>query len=149
MPVKKTLHILLLLLSAASLWAVPARRVSITVEQPDGTRLSLTMRGDEHFHCLVTSDGVPVARHTTRHDESDIAGAEYYYFPSGHVAFDIYKPLGRTRREYPCRPVARDIEGSARSLPAAHAKDHCLCLDLKHPVRPVHRGHCLVGRDPR
>lgn len=69
MSVKKTLHILLLLLSAASLWAVPARRVPITVEQPDGTRLSLTMRGDEHFHCLVTSDGVPVVRQ----------GSAYYY----------------------------------------------------------------------
>ena len=60
---------LLLLLSTVSLWAVPARRVSITVEQPDGTQLVLTMRGDEHFHCLVTSDGVPVVRHE---------GAYYY-----------------------------------------------------------------------
>lgn len=39
------------------------------VEQPDGTQLTLAMRGDEHFHCLVTTDGVPVMRH----------GDAYYY----------------------------------------------------------------------
>ena len=44
------------------LWAVPARRVAITVEQPDGTRLELSLCGDEHFHCLVTVDGIPVIR---------------------------------------------------------------------------------------
>lgn len=62
MRLKKVLLMLLLLLCTVSLWAVPARRISITVEQPDGTQLVLTMRGDEHFHYLVTSDGVPVVK---------------------------------------------------------------------------------------
>lgn len=62
MRLKKVLLMLLLLLCTVSLWAVPARRISITVEQPDGTQLVLTMHGDEHFHCLVTSDGVPVVK---------------------------------------------------------------------------------------
>ena len=69
MRLKKVLLMLLLLFCTVSLWAVPARRVSITVEQPDGTQLVLTMRGDEHFHCLMTSDGVPVVRYE---------GAYYY-----------------------------------------------------------------------
>lgn len=69
MSVNKTLHILLLLLCSASLWAVPARRVAITVEQPDGTQLTLSLCGDEHFHFIATSDGVPVVRHE---------GAYYY-----------------------------------------------------------------------
>ena len=62
MRLTKILLTLLLILCTVSLWAVPARRVSITVEQPDGTQLVLTMRGDEHFHYLVTSDGLPVVK---------------------------------------------------------------------------------------
>ena len=42
------------------LWAVPARRVTITVTQPDGTKLELIQRGDEYFHYLATIDGIPV-----------------------------------------------------------------------------------------
>ena len=63
MLLKKTLYFLLLLFCTASLWAVPAKRTVRVVEQPDGTQLALTMRGDEHFHCLVTTDGVPVVCH--------------------------------------------------------------------------------------
>lgn len=44
------------------LWAAPARKVAITVEQPDNTRLELSLCGDEHFHCLITTDGIPVIR---------------------------------------------------------------------------------------
>ena len=51
------------------LWAVPAKRTSITIKQPDGTRLVLALCGDEHFHCLVTTDGIPVIRQ----------GEAYYY----------------------------------------------------------------------
>ena len=69
MRLTKILLTLLLLLCTVPSWAVPARRVSITVEQPDGTQLVLTMRGDEHFHYLVTSDGLPVVKQN---------GAYYY-----------------------------------------------------------------------
>lgn len=66
---KKTIFFLLLLFSTASLWAVPAKRTMRVVEQPDGTQLALTVWGDEHFHCFVTTDGVPVVR-----------GGEGYYY---------------------------------------------------------------------
>ena len=65
-------------------WAVPAKRITMTVEQPDGTMLTLTQRGDEHFHYLMTEDGVMVRPH----------GKAYYYaeikdgniVPSKHLA---------------------------------------------------------------
>lgn len=64
-----TILLALLMCCILGLWAAPARRVSITVTQPDGTRLELTQYGDEHFHCLVTEDGVPIIRE----------GKGYYY----------------------------------------------------------------------
>ena len=40
--------------------AVPADSVKRTVVQPDGTSLQLTLYGDEHRHCYLTADHVPV-----------------------------------------------------------------------------------------
>lgn len=40
--------------------AEPARRVPFTVIQQDGSQLTLCLIGDEHFHCLVTGDNIPV-----------------------------------------------------------------------------------------
>lgn len=69
MSLRKICVLFLLFLCTASLWAVPAERTSLVVRQPDGTLLTLAMRGDEHFHYLVTADGIPVVRH----------GNAYYY----------------------------------------------------------------------
>ncbi len=52
---------LLLTLSAA---AVPAKRIKQQVKQPDGTTLTIMMRGDENFHFLCTEDGNPVVKDT-------------------------------------------------------------------------------------
>ena len=41
--------------------ACPARRTSCVVTQPDGTRLSLVMCGDEWHHYYATADGTPMA----------------------------------------------------------------------------------------
>lgn len=40
------------------MWAVPAKRLSFTVKQPDGTQLTIVQHGDEHFHYFTTEDGV-------------------------------------------------------------------------------------------
>lgn len=44
-------------LGIGSALAVPARPVPIEIEQPDGTKVTLTLRGDEYFHYYETSDG--------------------------------------------------------------------------------------------
>lgn len=44
-------------LGLGAAYAVPARPVPIEVEQPDGTKVTLTLRGDEYFHYYQTSDG--------------------------------------------------------------------------------------------
>lgn len=50
---------------AVSLWAIPARRMTQIVKQPDGTSISITLQGDEHFHYLSTTDGLPLFRTAT------------------------------------------------------------------------------------
>lgn len=57
---KRLFLTMMLCVCVFALWAVPAKRVTITVKQPDGTMLVLTQRGDEHFHYLMTEDGIMV-----------------------------------------------------------------------------------------
>lgn len=48
---------LMLIASALSLNAVPARPVPIEVEQPDGTVLTVQLFGDEYHHFHIAKDG--------------------------------------------------------------------------------------------
>ena len=47
-------------LSAVSTWAAPALRGVFTVQQPDGTLLTIEQFGDEYHHWTSTSDGTLV-----------------------------------------------------------------------------------------
>lgn len=49
-----------LLLSAAFVGAVPARKVVKTITQQDGTTLQIVLGGDEYFRYYTTTDGVPL-----------------------------------------------------------------------------------------
>ena len=66
---KRLFLMMLLCVCTFALWAVPAKRITLTVKQPDGTMLVLTQRGDEHFHYLMTEDGIMVKSN----------GEAYYY----------------------------------------------------------------------
>lgn len=59
---KRLLTLTTALALSVSLWALPARRLTTIVTQPDGTRIALTLQGDEHLHFLATPDGLPVLR---------------------------------------------------------------------------------------
>ena len=75
-------------------WAVPAKRITMTVEQPDGTRLTLTQRGDEFFHYLMTEDGIVVKSNGKGYYYADIVEGDIR--PSSHLAHSL--PL-RTEQE--------------------------------------------------
>lgn len=47
---------------AVSTMAIPAKRITRTVHQPDGTSLTLVYSGDEFLHYWSTPDGVPVKK---------------------------------------------------------------------------------------
>lgn len=51
-----------LFLMSLSSWAVPARPVTFTQQQPDGTTLTYRLCGDEFYHYYTTEDGVPITR---------------------------------------------------------------------------------------
>lgn len=47
---------------APSAFAVPAKRVKRQVQQPDGSVLTVMLRGDENFHYTSTEDGQPLVQ---------------------------------------------------------------------------------------
>jgi len=57
-----TLTILLLIHVSIDIQAVPAYPYPVEVRQPDGTVLTLRLRGDEFHHFLQTVDGYPVSK---------------------------------------------------------------------------------------
>jgi len=62
---KKSLIIILLMFSSlfvahAQVNKVPASNKSIEYKQPDGTVVTLTLKGDENLHWAVTSDGYTI-----------------------------------------------------------------------------------------
>ena len=51
-----------MLLTTASLWARPGYRMPVDVPQPDGTRVTLLMQGDEFQSFMTTTDGYTVIK---------------------------------------------------------------------------------------
>ena len=47
---------------AISAYAIPAHKGLVTVNQPDGTPVTIQLIGDEYFHYTTTSDGYTVER---------------------------------------------------------------------------------------
>lgn len=59
---KRKVLIFVLLLCGLTLQAVPARRIPFTVTQPDGSRITLVVTGDERSHLTRTVDGCAVVK---------------------------------------------------------------------------------------
>lgn len=59
---KRLFFAIVLCACTLTMWAVPAKRITLNVMQPDGTTLAVTQQGDEFFSFFVTDDQVPVLR---------------------------------------------------------------------------------------
>lgn len=59
---KKTLLLMLTILMGINAWGAKAFPGPYTFTQPDGTKLSVTLHGDEYFHYYTTLDGVILVR---------------------------------------------------------------------------------------
>ena len=86
---KRTLTIAATLLLAASAFAVPAKRVKRQVEQPDGTMLTVTVRGDENFHFVATEDGQPLVVGNDGAYRYAVLDADGHLAPSSQVAHNL------------------------------------------------------------
>lgn len=67
---KRYTLLIALLLASTTMMAVPAKRISKTVRQGDGSMLTICLRGDESFHYYATEDGMALV------ESSD---GSYYY----------------------------------------------------------------------
>ena len=59
---KRFVLAVILCLGTLGMWAVPAKRITMEVKQPDGSVLTLTQGGDEYFSYLMTEDGVKIPK---------------------------------------------------------------------------------------
>lgn len=59
---KRFLTLAAMFMLAASAFAVPAKRVKRQVQQPDGSVLTVMLRGDENFHYTSTEEGQPLVQ---------------------------------------------------------------------------------------
>lgn len=55
---KKLIIFLMACLTSVATWAVKADPTPITITQPDGTKLTIRLNGDEDLHWYSTTDGV-------------------------------------------------------------------------------------------
>lgn len=62
MRLRRYLYLLLLLIPALPLHAIPARNILHTFKQPDGTTFQARLRGDEHLHFVVDEQGHSLIR---------------------------------------------------------------------------------------
>ena len=56
------LIIILLVLFSAKVFGVPASPLPVSIKQPDGTTLTVILKGDEYHHYYVTEDGFLISR---------------------------------------------------------------------------------------
>jgi M6 family metalloprotease-like protein len=153
-PVRFTLtFILLLAATAQSVFAAPAAPFPFEEIQPDGTRISLHTRGDEHFSWLEDRDGYTVIDNRGRFEYATLAPSGFLT-PSGLVVGrDNPRAAGLEKRTLPSAAVralsARRIGGpggptsaegvAADSVPPAGAIKNLVVMIrfADHASRPL------------
>lgn len=132
---KKIFVISALFALASPASAVIAKRGVMTYAQPDGTRLSLSLQGDERFHMNFTPDGFPVMR--------DSRGTYVY----AAVQDGMFVPSGVSVRNIADR-TAGDREFLARLSPdmidAAYARSFDMALSRKRALATRGPGVCTT-----
>lgn len=105
---------------SATSFAVPAKRMPRQVTQPDGTTLTVMLRGDEHFHFTSTLDGHPVVLCDDGYYRYSRLSAEGAVVPSRMVAHDVED---RTSDETTFLFSNEESARQVRSLGAARAAE--------------------------
>ncbi|MDE6717989.1 MAG: M6 family metalloprotease domain-containing protein, partial [Muribaculaceae bacterium] len=102
MNLNKILALGLLAGCSAAAMAVPARPGLRTYQQPDGSEITLTLVGDEHFHTFLTTDGLTVERGED--------GTFYYLTTEGLTDIAVHNP---TMRQFAEKAFVKSISAKA------------------------------------
>lgn len=52
---------MLFTMAATETMAIPAKKTPVRIQQPDGTEITILVRGDEYFHYTTTPDNIPIS----------------------------------------------------------------------------------------
>lgn len=107
----KLIFVYALLSIYAYMHAAPACPDTFNINQPDGTNISILLRGDEWFHWNTTVDNVPVVKNEKGIYEYAVI-SEDTFVPTGKKAHNLNE-RDNTEREYISNVV---ISNSQRSL---------------------------------
>ena len=80
--------LLTLLVSIPSLQAIPAHKGSVTINQPDGTTVTIRLHGDEYLHFTTTDDGYSVVKNEQGYYVYAQRGKDGQLEPTHMVAHD-------------------------------------------------------------
>ena len=111
---KRLLLAMMLCVCTLTMWAVPAKHITIEVKQPDGTLLTIVQYGDEHFHYFATEDGIPLKKN---------AGGYYYAGASANKSMVATTALAHNPDErsdserafVKALPQLKEVVGEARA----------------------------------
>jgi len=105
-----------LLFAVIDMFAVPSNPKKHVVTQSDGTQLTVRLRGDEHCHYFVCSDGMPVMR---------AENGDFYYaeFEDGRlVSSDVLAHEAVLRTETEVALVAENKKDMLANLHSLHSQ---------------------------
>jgi M6 family metalloprotease domain len=83
------IYFICFIFSSANLFAVPAYPLPIDVNQPGGTKLTITLKGDEHVSWAESSDGYTLLRNSDNFWEYAQRNAQGDLVLSGRIAKNI------------------------------------------------------------
>ncbi len=136
-------HLLTALFLLAGGWfpahAVPADPTPVTVTQPDGSTLTVRLRGDEFFHFYETLDGVPLVR--------SHSGAYYYArLQDGCLAAtDVlaHQAEWRTPQENLTVSHARGIRSAFNTMARKARAEHLQTMETTIQKAPAQRAGAM------
>lgn len=126
--------LLLLLMVASKCFAVPANPMPVKVKQPDGTYVTLRMRGDEYLNFVTTEDGYTVVKDergfwtyaSKQHDGS--------LLPTGIIAHDVAERTAAEANFVKSTPKGLVPKKSAQ-MAKRRQVDHLRCVEKQQQRR--------------
>ena len=109
---KKTLLLLLLMITATELMAIPAYPAKKKLRKADGSQIEVTLRGDEHFSFYSGSDGSHYVRQSGKYVRISTEEIDRQWTERKQ----LFEQQQSSRRKSPVRRHATEYKGNKRGL---------------------------------